>query len=379
MKKIVIIGGGFAGLSALSRLLPCKQRFGLEITLINDREKVSFLPMLPDCLGRGIQPEHLLFDLPAASSKKNFHFIRDKVIAVDLLKREVRTSTSVLTYDFLIISSGTETNFYANNEIRERGFKLDDAADAAAIYKALGQKDYDYYLIAGGGYTGIEVATNLRVYLRKRKINKRIIIVERSASILGPLAQWIKDYVSENLKRLNIEVSLNSGIDKIEEREIRLSDGKTFSNPLLIWAAGVRTSDFIQNLKVEKNPQGRIKVDDYLRINDSSFAAGDTAYFQHRDNFLRMAVQFALAEGDCAARNVIKSIEGREPVKYKPVDLGLIIPMANNKACGIILGIKMKGILPILLHYVMCIYRSYGLRNKFGIIKDLILSNDRRF
>jgi len=365
MTKIIIIGGGFAGLASLAKLCPHKKRLGLEVTLINDKQGVSFLPMLPDCLGRNVNPKHLLFDLAAFSRKKNFNFIKDKVVSVDLAKKEVSTLTSNLTYDFLIISSGSETNFYGNNEMRKAAFKLDDCQDASRLSSALAKNDYDAYFIVGGGYTGIEVATNLRVYLRKRKINKKIVIVERAASILGPLPQWMKDYVTDNLRQLNIEVLLNSGIEKIGAMD----------KSMLIWAAGVRTADFIQNLKVEKNAQARIRVDAYLRVNDSCFAAGDSAYFSYKNNFLRMAVQFAIMEGAYCAGNIIRSIEGKALVKYKPIDRGLIIPLANNKACGLVLGIKMKGFLPVFLHYLMCIYRSYGFKNKFGIIKDLLTGN----
>ncbi len=373
MKKIIIIGAGFAGISALKRLISYKGRENIEITLINDKEEVSFLPLLPDCLGRDIKPEYLLFDLASLKNRKNFNFVKDRVIALDLEKKEVKTSSISLSFDFLIIASGTETNFYGNNEIKEASFKLDDAQDAILIRKALDEKDFSSYIIAGAGYTGIEVATNLRVYLRKNKKDKRIIIVERAPSMLGPLPQWMKNYVTDNLKRLGIEVLLNASIERIEGNTIRLSDSKVFESSMLIWAAGVRTADFIQNLKVEKNAQGRIKTDEYLRFNDSCFAAGDTAYFPYKNNFLRMAVQFAIMEGSFSALNVLRTIEGRKPVKYTPLDLGYFVPMANNRACGVALGVNMKGRLPVVLHYIMCIYRSYTFKNKLGIIKDLFV------
>jgi NADH dehydrogenase len=362
MKKIVIIGAGFAGLAALSRLHNYSSRGDLEITLVNDKEQCSFLPLLPDCLGRGISPGHLTLDLPALSNKKNFNFIKDKVTGLDLEKKEISTSALTLNYDFLIIASGSETNFYGDNAMRGRAFKLDDAQDAARLRRALDEKDYDVYLVAGGGYTGIEVATNLRVYLNKRKIAKRVVIIERASSILGPLPEWMKNFVLADLEKLGIEVLTNTSVEEV----------KGFSNPMLIWAAGVRTGDFIQNLKVEKNSQGRIKTDAYLRVNASCFAAGDATYFAYKDNFLRMAVQFAIMQGDCAARNILRLIRGKNLMKYKPVDLGFIIPLANNQACGIILGANMRGYLPLLFHYLMCIYRVPGLKNKLGILKDLL-------
>jgi NADH dehydrogenase len=372
MKKILIIGAGFAGLSSLAVLSRSIRNLGLDVTLINDKDYSSFLPMLPDCLGRGIDPKYLVCDLKVLSKKNNFNFVKDRVLAVDLTNRQVRTTALKLGYDFLIIASGSETNFYGNTQIKDHAFKLDDADDARLLIEAMRSQTSDNYLVAGGGYTGVEVATNLRSYFEKRSLNKKIIIIERAPSILGPLPEWMKDYVVDNLRRLKIDIFVNSGVDSIENAVVKLTDGKVFDNALLIWAAGVRTAYFIQELKVEKNPQGRIKVDSYLRVNDSCFAAGDSGYFTYKNNSLRMAVQFAIKEGACAAGNIVQNIKGENLIEYKPLDLGYVIPMANNRSCGIILGINIKGFFPTLMHYLMCLYRSCNFKNRLGIISDLM-------
>jgi NADH dehydrogenase FAD-containing subunit len=100
----------------------------------------------------------------------------------------------------------------------------------------------------------------------------------------------MKDYAANNLRRLKITVFTDNSIRKINGRTVYLSDGKVFDDTLVVWAAGVKTSAFILGLTVEKNPQGRIKVDDYLRLDGGCFVAGDASYFSHRGNFLRMAV-----------------------------------------------------------------------------------------
>jgi len=252
---------------------------------------------------------------------------------------------------------------------------LDDATDAANLMQLLKKSDFENFIVCGGGYTGIEVATNLRISLNKRKKAGVVKIVERQPSILGPLPQWMKDYVSENLRRLEIGVLTNSGIEGIDNRSIHIVGGKRFVNSLLIWAAGVKTAPFIQDLPVEKNPQGRIKVDGYLRMNDSCFVAGDAANFSHKNGYLRMAVQFSIMQGYSAARNIIRDIEGLSLREYRPQDLGYIIPMANNASCGTVLGADLKGRLPTMLHFLMCIFRSRGIRNKLGIIGDLMKGN----
>ncbi|MDD5156320.1 MAG: FAD-dependent oxidoreductase, partial [Candidatus Omnitrophica bacterium] len=277
-----------------------------------------------------------------------------------------------LEYDFLVIASGSETNFYGNQNIEEGAYALDSVADAARIRAVLKEKEFKNFIISGGGYTGVEVVTNLRLFLEKNKRDGRIIIVERSPSILGPLPAWIKDYVNANLKHLNIELLPNSAIEKIEGERVFVSGQKTFEQALVIWAAGVKTASFIQNLAAEKNPQGRIRTDEYLRLNEHCFVIGDAAYFSYHNTFLRMAVQFAIFQGYCAAGNIINTIKGKKLKKYRPLDLGYIIPMANNRSCGEVLGVKFRGKLPTLFHFLMCLYRSYSLKNKIGIVKNLL-------
>ncbi len=199
-----------------------------------------------------------------------------------------------------------------------------------------------------------------------------MIVVEKAPGILGPLPDWIKNYVLDNLKTLNIQLLLNNSIAGVGKDKVILADQKTFPNAMCIWAAGVKTPEFLQQLNVDKTPQGRLKVDACLRIRDNCFVTGDNAYFTYKNNSLRMAVQFAITQGELTASNIIRQIKGRPLAQYKPVDFGYIIPMANNKSCGEILGIKLKGLLPTLLHYAMSAYRSYGFKNRLGIIKGLL-------
>ena len=358
MKKVLIIGAGFAGLSAAERL----SRHGdcVKVTLIDAKPVFDFLPLLPDCLGRGLNPRYLSFEIDGFARKKGLEFLNAQVSGINTEERRVIAGEKTIDYDYLIIASGSRTNFYGNKELETAAFKLDSAADAQRIRRALAETDFDSYIVCGGGYTGIEVAGNLRIYLNKKKRDKRIVIIERAPSVLGPLPEWMKEYVLANLKRLNIEVLTNSAIDRVEERS------------MLIWTAGVRASDFIQDLNTEKNPQGRIKVDKYLRLNERCFVTGDASWFAHQGSFLRMAVQFSIMQGQAAAENIIRSIGGNRLIEFRPLDLGYIIPMANNYSCGNILGRDVRGRLPTLLHYLMCIYRSCGRKNKFGIIRNLL-------
>jgi len=376
MRRIVIIGAGFAGMAVVGTLKHSGNDF--EIVLIDKKKTSDFLPALPDTIGRSIYPKYLAFNIEQFARQQRTKFIHSQVTAVDLEKKQVFLSSLVLDYDYLVIASGSETNFYGNSNIKENAYKLNSVEDAQLIISALSGGQYSNYIICGGGYTGIQAATNLRLFLRKQKKEGRVIIVERANSILGVLPEWMKQYTLENLKKLKIEILLESSIEKIEEKKVFLSQGKVFDQALVIWAAGVKTADFIQNLDLEKNPQGRIKVDEFLRVRPDCFVVGDAANFSYKNSYLRMAVQFAIFQGSLAAENIIRSIKGGNLRKYRPIDFGYIIPMANNRSCGTIFGINLKGYLPTFFHFMMCIYRSIGLKNKLGIVKNLLIIKEGR-
>lgn len=328
-KKIVIIGCGFAGISAAKYFFRHKKN--IELTVIDKKETFDFLPMLPDVIGRNIPFCFLSQPIKAIAEKLKFSFINDEVKSVDLDKAVVFTIEKEISYDYLLIASGSETNFYGNYQIKKHAYKLDDVLDCTRLLTALRDESLRTFVISGAGYTGIEIATALREFFNKRSLNKRIIIVEKNNSILGTLPQWMKDYARANLKKMGVEVILNTIVNRVEDTGIFLADGTIYDKAILIWVSGVRAPDFFGDINVEKNPQGAK-----------------------------------------AASNIVKHFNGRKMDKYIPVDLGYIIPMANNQSCGEILGFKVKGFFATMMHFVMCIYRSYSFKNKIGIIKGLL-------
>ena len=370
MKKIMIIGAGFAGLSCARRL--SRSDLGMEIILFDRKRKFNFLPLIPDCLGRGINSEFLVNDIVSLCRKSKIRFIRQEVSSVDLEIGQIWAGSTTYAYDYLVIASGSQPNFFSNPDALAYGHSLNNVMDVQGIISCLKEDSFENLIICGAGYTGVEAATNLWLYFKKKGMLKKIIIVERAPTVLGPLPDWMKDYVARNLKSMGIEVLTNSVIEKIWPDKLLVSGGREFPHSVLIWVPGVKTAEFVQKLDIPKNPQGRIVVDGYLRANRNCFCVGDTAFFGSKNSFLRMAIQFAITQGDQAAKNIIRSIKNMPLKKYRPLDLGYIIPLANNKSCGQVLGLNVSGSLPTFLHFSMCIFRSVGLKNKIGIISNLI-------
>lgn len=366
----MIIGAGFAGLSCARRL--SGSGLALEITLFDRKGQFNFLPLIPDCIGRRINPKFLVNDVVNLCREFKIKLIQKEVTSVDLAGGQIWADSATYVYDYLVIASGSQPNFFSNPDAQIHGHPLNNIMDVRGIISGLEENNFKNLIICGAGYTGIEVATNLWRYFKKRGMLKKIIIVERAPTILGALPDWMKDYVARNLKSMGIEILTNSVIEKIQADQVSVSGGQVFPRPMLIWVPGVRTAEFIQKLDIPKNPQGRIVVDEYLRVGRNCFSAGDTAFFSKGNSFLRMAIQFAITQGDQAAKNIIRSIKNMPLKKYRPLDLGYIIPLANNRSCGCVLGLNVSGRLATFLHFSMCIFRSRGLKNKVGIINNLI-------
>lgn len=370
MTHVVVIGGGFSGVAAVKRLI--KAGADISVTLIDQRETSDFLPLLPDIIGQKIEPQYAHFSLRNMCSKRGVEFVCGAVTRLDFDKRTVFVGEKAIAYDYLVLASGSETNFYGNDEIARKAYTLDNVDDAGKILQILKAGDYQEYVIVGGGYTGIEIATNLWAYFKKHDMQKHITIVQITDAILNNLPQLFREYAIDNLKQLGIEVKLKTSVDRYDDNTVSLSSGKVINQAALIWSAGVRTVEYIQELAVEKTPQGRLTIDEFLRLNERVFVVGDGAGSVGGNDPVRMGVQFSIMEGQRAAGNILRSIYGKALKRCKLVDLGYIIPMANGRSCGKVLGITVWGRLATFFHYFMCSYRSIGIKNKLGILRCVL-------
>jgi len=368
MKRVVIIGGGFGGLACARALSGCRTA---EVTLLDKKETSDFLPVLPDIIGGRVAPDTARAPLGECAKRRRFRFVQDEVARVDTTGRLVHGQNHLYEYDHLVIAAGTQTNFYGDEAAARSAFKLDSVHDAERISAALREKSFGTIVVAGGGYTGIEVATNLRRLAQTRQLKFRIIIAEASRRILNALPEWIAHYAENNLAHMNVEIALNCRASPVADNQVELSNGQIFQSAMLIWAAGVRTPSFVREIGPTAEKQERLAVDGCLQVADGIYAVGDSAAVVAGGQSLRMAVQFAVAEGHLTGENIARSLNGKPMRAYRPRDMGYLVPMANHRACGLVLGQKLRGLPASLLHHAMCAAKSAGLRRKFRMLKEM--------
>lgn len=367
--RVVIIGAGFAGLSAVQYLSQFKHL--VEIILIDKYEDIHFRPLIPDVVSGRVKAQSLLYSLLKQREKYGFTFFCETVTSIDFAKKEITLLEHKISYDYLIITTGSQTAFPPNDTFRHFALRLDTVHDANRVRDHIVSGKYENFVICGGGYTGVEIAANIQQLIKHNGMAQQVIIAEMLDQLVSILPSWMRIYIEKSLREMGVQIRLLSKVIDINEKSVVLSNDEKIKNALCIWTTGLEASTLSKSINYPKQERGRIVVDPMLQFSENSFAAGDAACFKSGDNCLRMSVQYAITQGNTAAFNVIAKIQNQSLKQYTPFDPGFIVPLAQGKACGDVLGIKVKGKIAIFLHYLLSAYRSFGIYNRMGILLGL--------
>lgn len=377
-KNIVIAGGGFAGCEAL-RVLGKRSRVWsgeYRITLIDEKRNAEFLPMLPDILSGRISERALQRDLGNLCGRWGAEFLNARMESFDLDERTVNLAGGdTVKYDKLIIATGAEVNFFGNELLRKNCRKLYSCEDATelkdALLTSMERNGSLKVLIVGGGYTGVEIASNISLLARKEDVPAEITLLEASEDILGMTPGWVRRLAREELDRSGVAIKCGDALEDYDGTTARLASGEGMKEVICVWSAGVKVSSALGALNGD-GPGGRIKVSRRLVPQKNSggdlWLCGDPAAFFTDNKPLRMAVMFSMGQGKIAACNLLRSLTGKKEKSYKARDLGFLVPFATGTAYGPVLGSKVRGRTGYLLHYAMCLYRSC-FSNKIAILK----------
>ncbi len=390
--EVIIAGGGFAGLAALDALGRARRR--LHVRLIDRLTHSIMTPLLPDIISNRIEGEHLRHPLGDHAQRRGAEFIHANIHAIDLDTRTVSTDAGDFQGDFLILTMGAETNYFGNDAFRANAPGLKFVDEARAIRSAIerqivrardgGSAPPGAILVVGGGYTGFEAATHAAALIRYRthqpyaewRERIPIVIVELMDEVLRALPPRIREWTLQYTAAAGIEVRTGCKVEAFEtERRVRLSDGSVFDPAVVIWSTGMTPGESVARLDAPKGPGKRLEVDEHLRLvgREGVFAAGDVAAARRggEGEPVRMAVQFSLAGGKLAGRNVLAATENRPLGVFDAPDLGYVVPLAQGDSTGVVLGREMRGPVPTQLHYFMSALRSWDWRNRLGILRDL--------
>jgi NADH:quinone reductase (non-electrogenic) len=371
--RIVILGGGFAGLHAAIHLDDTLARNpDVEITLVNRDNFFLFTPMLHEVAASDLDLSNIVN--PVRKLLKRVHFFEGEVECIDLERKTVQVSHGFerhahdLPYDHLVIGLGSITNFFNLPGLEQRAMTMKSLGDAVHLRNRLiahleeadtecGAPERNLlltFVVAGGGFAGVETIAGIndfareaiRYYPRLREDMLRVVLVHPGDVILPELGEKLGCYTQKKLAERGVEIQVNTKVVGITDGAIELSTGELIASKALIWTAGTSPNPALQALPCLKE-RGRILVDETLRVKDwpGVWALGDCALVPdiRTGSFHPPTAQHALRQGKALAQNIIASIRGGALKPFSFSTIGQLASIGRRTGVARILGFNFSG------------------------------------
>ena len=395
LKRIVIIGGGFAGIELVKRL----EKSNFQIVLIDRNNYHQFQPLLYQVATAGLEPSAISFPLRKVFHDRKNLFIRLATVkTVDSRKKQITTDMGELTYDFLVIATGAGNNYFGNPNIEDFCLPMKSVTESLRLRNAIFENfekaltadnaqdraSYMNFVIVGGGPTGVELAGAI-AEMRNKILPKdypdldfsamKIILIQSSDRLLNAMSESSSETARQYLSEMGIELMFNTRVLDYDGIHVTLKSGEPISTRSLIWAAGI-TGNFIEGLSPESyGPGGRVRVNSFNQSiqHPEIFVIGDIAMITDQSDYPNghpQMAQPAIQQGKQLAANLIclSRNQSMEPFKYR--DLGSMATIGRNKAVVELPKYKFKGFFAWLLWLVVHLRSILGIKNKLFILMN---------
>ncbi len=397
--EILILGGGFAGLST-ARELEHRAPKELNITLINLENYLLFTPMLPEVAGGSIETHHVV--QPLRPSLHRTRFILGDARQIDISERTVTIvhpvlgSRSTVRFEHLVLALGSQTSTFGIPGIEQYTIPLKTlfdaeqlrsriigAFEAAAGTRESGERDRLFrFVIVGGGFTGVEIAGELTGFIRNIRrfypalndFTPEIIVVEDEMHLLGQLPDRFGKRAASSLHRRNVRLELGERVASVDERGLSLKSGKRYESATIVWTAGVEPAPVIKKLGLKTSKHGALLVNSDFSVPgvEGIWALGDCAQIPKRDGgtYAPLA-QNAVREGPLLARNIIATLRGKNTQPFTYRRRGMMASLGDRDAVAELPGQRMIAGLPAWL-----LWRAYYLSRLPGLARKMRVAMD---
>ncbi|MDX1462935.1 MAG: NAD(P)/FAD-dependent oxidoreductase [Marinirhabdus sp.] len=355
--RIVVVGGGFAGISLLQEL----RTSDAQLVLFDRHNYHTFQPLLYQVSTAGLEPDSIAYPLRKVFRKHDdFHFRMADVISVKPDQNEIETTIGNLSYDYLVIATGTRTNFFGNKQIEEKSMPMKSVPQALDIRSLMLQnieeadlteseeerKQLLNFVVAGGGPTGVELAGALAEFRKGilendypglEEEDMEVHLLEGGDELLAPMSDHASKKAQQYLENLGVCIHLNTMVKSYDGETVTTSEGTVFKTKTFIWAAGV-TGNPIGGIDgtalLEK--YNRYVVNTFNKIEgfDAIYALGDIAYMETED-FPKghpQVAQPAIQQGKHLGKNLKRMLKGKPMEPFRYFDKGTMATIGRNKA-----------------------------------------------
>ncbi len=410
-KRIVILGGGFAGMRT-AECLEEKLRTdsSISLTLINETNALLFTPMLAEVAGSSLEPSHI--STPLRSTLRRTEFIRGVVENVDLEKRLVilRHDPAVdgasagrqVPYDHLVFALGSISNYLGMANLEKFAFNFKSLLDAIRLRNHViemferADLESDFarrsslltFVVAGGGFAGVELAGALNDfahgiladYPRLHPQDLSIVLVHSRDRVLPELSESLGRYAQEKMQLRGVSFRLNTRIVDAHPGVVLLSEGKIHTETL-VWTAGTAPSPLLKSLRLEKDKRGALLVDDALAVpgRPGLWAIGDCAAVNDATtgHACPPTAQFAIREAEVLANNILAQMQGRPVRAFHFDSLGALCVVGHQTACAELRipfapakFLRFSGLFAWLLWRGIYLAKLPGLERKIRVLVD---------
>lgn len=388
-KKIVIIGGGFAGIN-LAREMANETAF--QVTLV-DKNNYNFFPPLIYQVSTGfLDPSSITYPIRNLfRGVSNFNFWMGEMLEVVAAENKIILSNGELTYDYLVIATGTQTNYFGLENLQKHAIPMKTLEDALSMRNLILQRlekatkindsserlPWLTMVIAGGGPTGVEIS-GIFAELRNNTIRKefpeltganaKIYLVNGGSELLSPMSKKSQEYTLKALEEMGVEVRLNARVVDYDGEKVMLKDGSHIYSKNLIWATGVTAFVFPGIPKEAYQRGNRLKVDVFNKVDSTQniYALGDAAVMptETYPNGHPQLAQVAIQQGKNLAKNFKLLNKGTtlKPFTYK--DKGSMAIIGSNKAVADLPKIHFSGFMAWFVWLFIHLFSLINYRNR---------------
>lgn len=396
-KRIVIIGGGFAGIQLAKSL----RKSPYQIVLLDRHNYHTFQPLLYQVATAGLEPDSIAGALRHLFEKhKDFYFRMARVTGIDMESKKISTLVGDLSYDMLVIANGSKTNYFGNQEMYERTFPMKQVPQALNLRSHMLQnfeqtvmspnpEEQDRltnFVVVGGGPTGVEVAGALGE-LKKHVLPKdypdidfdimKLHLVDAGPRLLSGMSEKSGQKAMQYLKDFGVDVRMNTRLEDYDGNDVTLTDGTIIPAKTVIWAAGV-TGNIIDGLPSEVIERGRVLVNEFNQVKgyDDVYALGDIAAMCTEENpkGYPMVAPVAIQQALNVAKNLKRSLKQQAPVKFKYKDKGSMATVGRNKAVVDMPRFHFGGLFAWMVWMFVHLMSIVGFRNRLVILSNWIWS-----